>query len=140
MSLKTERVQTWAAALEDSPGSLASKLNALTGAGANLEFVIARRAPERAGSGVVFVSPLRGAPQIRVAREVGFEKTAGLHTLRVEGPNKPGHGLNIAEALAASGINLRAFTASAVEKRFVAHVALDTAADAAKAIRVLNKM
>jgi hypothetical protein len=140
MALKAERVDTWAASLEDKPGGLATKLNALTGAGANLEFVIARRSPEKPGSGVVFVTPLKGAPQSRVAREVGFEKTESLHTVRVEGPNRPGHGLNIAEALAAAGLNLRGFAAAAVEKRFVAHLALDTAADAAKAVRILRKM
>jgi hypothetical protein len=140
MALKIERVDTWAASIEDRPGSLASKLNALTGAGVNLESVIARRAPEKAGSGVVFVTPIQGAAQSRVAREVGFEKTKSLHTVRVEGPHKPGHGVNIAEALAADGLNLRGFTAGAIDKKFVAYLALDTAADAAKAVRILRKM
>jgi hypothetical protein len=140
MALKAERVDTWAASLEDTPGSLASKLNALTGAGVDLEFVIARRAPEKAGMGVVFVTPIKGSPQTRVAREVGFEPTKNLHTVRVEGPNKPGHGLNIAEALADQNLNLRGFTAAAIGKKFVVHVALDSAADAAKALRVLRRM
>jgi hypothetical protein len=139
MALKVERVDTWAASIEDKPGSLAAKLNALTGAGVNLEFVIARRAPEKPGSGVVFVTPVQGAAQTRVAREVGFEKTTSLHTVRIEGPNKPGHGLNIAEALSAHGLNLRGFTAAAIGNRFVAHVALDSASDAAKALRVLRR-
>jgi hypothetical protein len=140
MALKIERVDTWAASIEDRPGSLASKLNALTGAGVNLDSVIARRAPEKPGSGVVFVTPIQGSAQSRVAREVGFEKTKSLHTVRVEGPNKPGHGVNIAEALAADGLNLRGFTAAAIDKKFVAYLALDTAADAAKAVRILRKM
>lgn len=139
MALDIQRVDTWAASIEDKPGRLASKLNALTGAGVNLEFVIARRAPEKPGTGVVFVTPIAGSAQTRVAREVGFEKTKTLHTVRVEGPNKPGHGLNIVAALAAHGVNLRGFTAAAVGKRFVAHLALDNANDAAKAVRVLRK-
>ena len=139
MPLKAERVDTWAASIEDRPGGLATKLNALTGAGANLEFVIARRAPEQNGA-VLFVTPIEGSRQARVAREVGFEKTESLHTVRVEGPNKPGHGVNIAEALAAEGLNLRGFTAAAIGKTFVAHLALDTAADANRALRVLRKL
>ena len=140
MALIVERVDTWAASIEDAPGSLARKLNALTGAGVDLEFVIARRAPEKAGEGVVFVTPIRGAAQARVAREVGFSKTESLHTVRVEGPNKAGYGLNISEALAQEGLNLRGFAAASVGKRFVAHVALDSSGDAAKAIRVLRRL
>lgn len=140
MALKVERVDTWAASVEDKHGSLAAKLNALTGAGVDLEFVIARRAPEKTGTGVVFVTPITGRPQTRVAREVGFDKTMSLHTVRIEGPNKAGFGVNIAEALAVAGLNLRGFTAAALGKRFVAHIALDTANDAAKAMRVLRKL
>ena len=139
-ALKAERVDTWAASLEDKRGSLAAKLNALAGAGVNLEFVIARRTPDKSGVGVVFATPIVGAPQIRVAREVGFEPTKTLHTIRVEGPNKPGNGLNIAEALASEGLNLRGFTAAAIGKKFVVHVALDTSAEATKALRVLRRL
>ena len=49
MALKAERVDTWAAPIQDRSGSLARKLNALTGAGANLEFAIARRASDQPG-------------------------------------------------------------------------------------------
>lgn len=137
--MKVDRVDTWAASIEDKPGSLAKMLNALTGAGVNLEFVIARRAPEKTGTGVVFVTPVKGPAQTRVAREVGFDKTESLHTVRVEGPNRPGHGLNLVETLAAQGLNLRGFTAAAIGRKFVAHLALDTAADAAKAVRLLRR-
>ena len=140
MQLRAERVDTWAVSIDDKPGSLAAKLNALTGAGVNFEFVIARRAPEMPGSGVLFVTPIKGAAQTRVAREVGFAKTASLHTLRVEGPNTPGHGVNIAGVLGDHGLNLRGFAAAAIGTRFVAHLALDTAADAAKALRILRRL
>ncbi len=140
MVLKTERVDTWSASIEDRSGALASKLNALTGAGANLEFVIVRRTPEKDGAGVLFVTPIVGAVQSRVAREVGFRKSKTLHTVRVEGPNRPGHGLNIVEALAAQGLNLRGFTAAAIGNRFVAHLGFESTAEVTKALRVLRKM
>jgi len=70
MMLKVQRVDTWAASIDDKPGGLATKLNALTGAGVNLEFVIARFTSDQAG--VVYVAPIEGAPQTCVAREVGF--------------------------------------------------------------------
>jgi hypothetical protein len=139
MELKVERVDTWAASIEDKPGQLAAKLNALTGAGVNLDFVITRRAPEMPGNLVAFVTPIRGAFQSRVAREVGFAKSKSLHTVRIEGPHRPGHGLNILEALAEKGLNVSGFTAAALGRRFVAHIALSSAADAAKAVRILRR-
>lgn len=137
--LQVDRVDTWVAPIADEVGELSDKLNALTGAGVNLEFVITRRAPE-GGGWVVFVTPIKGSAQTRVAREVGFKRTENRQTVRVEGPNQPGHGLNITEALAAAGLNLRGFSGAALGKRFVAHIALGSVADAAKAVRVLRKL
>jgi hypothetical protein len=138
MALKIERVDTWAAALEDKPGNLAEKLNLLADAGVNLEFVIARRAPDKPGTGVVFVTPIQGAAGTRAARQIGFAKTGTLHTLRIEGPDKRGEVARIAQALAEKGLNLRGLSAAAMGKRFVTHVALDTAAEAAQALRILR--
>jgi hypothetical protein len=140
MALKIKRVDTWAAAIKDQPGGLAAKLKALAAAGVNLEFVIARRVPDKRGRGVVFVTPIRNAAGIRAARKAGFKKTTSLHTVRVEGPDKKGQGAKIALALAAKGINLRGLSAAAINKRFVTHLALDTARAAAKAVGALKRL
>jgi hypothetical protein len=140
MKLDVSRTDTWAATIDDRPGELAEKLAALTAAGANLEFIIARRAPERRGSGVVFVTPLKGAKQVKAAKAAGFEKTASLHSLRVEGADKPGMGAKLTQALAKAGINLRGFSAAAIGKRYVTHLALDSAREAARAAAVLRRL
>jgi len=140
MKLKVSRTDTWATTIDDRPGGLADKLAALATAGANLEFIIARRAPERRGSGVMFVTPLKGAKQIKAAEAAGFEKTGSLHSLRVEGADKPGMGAKLTRALAEAGINLRGLSAAALGKQYVTHLALDTAQDAAKAATVLKKL
>jgi len=140
MALNVTRVDVWAASIEDQPGGLAQKLEELAAAGAQLEFVIARRAPDKPGTGVVFLTPLAGAAQLRAAKKAGFEKTQSMHSVRVEGPDKPGLGARMTRALAAAGINLRGLSAAAMNKRFVAHLAVDTAADATKAARVLKKL
>jgi hypothetical protein len=140
MKLSVSRTDTWATVIDDRPGGMADKLAALTAAGANLEFIIARRAPEQRGSGVLFVTPLKGAKQIKAADAAGFQKTESLHSLRVEGADKPGMGAKLTQALAEAGINLRGLSAAAVGKRYVSHLALDTAADAAKTIAVLKKL
>jgi len=138
--MKVTRVDTWAAAMKDKPGMLAAKLAVLAQAGVNLEFVIARRSPEKPGSGVVFITPVKGAAQMRAARKAGFAKTRSLHTVRVEGPDRKGQGARITQALAESGLNLRGLSAAAIGKKFVSHIALETAAAAAKAARVLKAL
>lgn len=140
MALKTTRVDTWAATIKDQPGGLALKLEALAAAKANLEFVIARRAPEKPGTGVVFVTPIKSAKALAAAKKAGFKKTPTLHTVRVEGPDKAGQGARITAALASAGVNLRGFSAAAIGKRFVAHIAVDTNAAAAKAMKVVAKL
>jgi hypothetical protein len=138
MAQKVDRVDTWAASLEDEPGGLACKLASLADAGVNLEFVIARRAPDKPGSGVLFVTPIKGAAASRAARQAGFKPSTGLHTIRIACPNKRGQGKNIAMALADRGLNLRGFSAAAMGKQCVMHIALDKAADAVKAVRILR--
>jgi len=136
--MKTQRVDTWAAPIEDKPGGLADKLNALAAAGVNLEIIIARRAPERVGAGVVFVTPIKGAKPIRAARAAGFSKTASLQTVRVEGPDKAGQVARLAQALGEQGLNLHGLSAAAIGRKFICHVAVDSAADATKAARILQ--
>jgi hypothetical protein len=140
MALKVSKVEVWAVTIEDRVGGLVDKLAPLSAAGANMEFVIARRAPEQAGKGVVFVTPLTGEEQIKAATTAGFQQTASLHSVRIEGPDRPGLGMMMAKALADSGINLRGLSAAAIGKKFVCYLALDTAADAEKAIRTVKNL
>jgi hypothetical protein len=138
--MKTQRVDTWAAAIKDTPGALAAKFKALSAAGANLEFVIARRAPEKRGAGVVFVTPIKGPKQCRAAGAAGFKKTKSLHTVRIEGANKRGQGLRLTQALADNGLNLRGLSAAAIGNKFICHIAVDSGADASKVARILSKL
>src|SRR5436309_2878708 len=129
MKFNITKTDVWAATIEDRVGGLSEKLDALAAAGVNLEFIIARRTPEAAGKGVVFVTPLKGAKQIKAATGAGFQKSESLHSVRIEGTDKPGIGAKITKALAAAGINLRGLSAAAFGKKFVSHLGLDTAED-----------
>ena len=140
MALTVTRVDVWAATIEDQPGGLAAKLAAVAEAGAQLEFVISRRAPDKPGAGVVFLTPLQGPAQIRAAKKAGFEKTKSLFSVKAEGPDKRGLGAQITRALADAGLNLRGLSAAAIGRKCVVHVALDSSADATKAARILKGM
>jgi len=95
-----------------------------------------RQARKRCGQ----CQALKGAKQIKAAEAAGFQKTESLHSLRVEGSDKAGMGAKLTRALAEAGINLRGLSAAALGKRYVTHLALDTAQDAAKAAAVLKKL
>ncbi len=140
MKLQVSKVDVWAATIHDQPGGLAEKLSALAEAGANLEFVIARRESSKPGTGVVFVTPLKGAKQTNAAKKAGFAKTDSLHSVRAEGTDKPGLGAAMTEGLAAKGINLRGLSAAAIGRKCIVHLALDSAEDAKKAMSVLRAM
>ncbi len=138
--MKTQRVDTWAATIKDKPGALAAKFKALSAAGVNLEFVIARRSPEKRGAGVVFVTPIKGPKQSRAAGAAGFKKTKSLHSVRIEGLNKRGQGMRLTQVLADNGLNLRGLSAAAIGNKFICHIAVDSGADASKAARILSKL
>jgi hypothetical protein len=139
MDRLVERVDIWAATIQDSPGGLAEVLTTLRNAGADLQSIIARRAPEEPGKGVVFVTPLQGDREIRAAAQVGFNVTHSLHSVRVMGPDRPGIAAELAQELADAGINLRGFSASVIGTQFVAYVAVDSLDDATKAVEILGK-
>ena len=119
--------------------SFAEKLDALRGGGVNLEFIIARRTHEKAKTGVVFVTPIRGAKQLKAAKKAGFKKARSLHGLRVSCSDKRGLGAKLTTVLAEAGINLRGFSGAAIAKKAVFHLAFDTNAAAGKAATLLKK-
>lgn len=88
----------------------------------------------------MFVTPIKGGKQTRAAEEAGFKKTDRLHSVRVEGMDKPGIGAAMTEALADAGLNLRGVSGAALGRQFIAYLALDTAEDAATAIDTLKKL
>lgn len=140
MSYLIEPEEVWAAGLEDKPGALANVLSALAEAGADLDFIVARRAPDKPGTGVVFVTPLRGDREIEAAGELGFTASNRLHSLRIEGRNERGVAARITRRLAEAGLNLRGFSGAAIGTQFVLHMAFDTAEDAKHAVALLREM
>jgi hypothetical protein len=139
MKMDISRDDVWAASIEDRPGGLAEKLSALAEAGADLEFLVARRAPEKPGTGVVFVTPIQGPKQIQAAKGAGFVKTESLHGVRIATGNKPGFGAELTTQLAEAGINLRGLSAATISNRAILHLAFDSDADANKAISLLEE-
>lgn len=140
MALKVSRVELWTASIDDRAGGAADKLEPLSKAGANFEFVFSRRTPELPGRGMLFVTPVKGTKVVQAAQAAGFTKPENLHSARIEGANKPGVTAKIARALANAGISFRALSATGIGSKFVSYVALDTAEEAAKAVSLLRRL
>jgi hypothetical protein len=142
MAVEIAKVDVYAGEIEDRPGGLAEKLQMLAEAGADLQFVVARRQHgehEQGGKGLVFVAPLKGAKQTRAAQAAGLTKTDSLHSLRLMGTNKAGMGAKITQALAQAGINMRGLSAAAIGNKAVVYFAFDSDADTKQAMKVLKK-
>jgi hypothetical protein len=138
MAYSVRKVDVWTGEVADRAGGLASKLQPLAEAGADLGFVIARRQPHERGKGVVFVGPLAGSKQARAAQAAGLKKATDVVALQVEGPNTAGAGYEITRILADAGINLRGLSAGVTGRRFVAFLAFDSPTDAGNAARLLR--
>jgi predicted amino acid-binding ACT domain protein len=140
VAFEITRVDVWAGEMEDKPGGLARKLEAVMRAGASLDFVIARRQPEKPGTSVVFLAPLHGLEQTRAAEDAGLKKASGLHSIRIQGPDRPGLGAGITKMLADARLNMRGFSGAVVGGKCVLYVAFESDADARRATQVLTPM
>ena len=139
MDLIVKRVDVWAAPIKDQAGGLARTLKGLKEAGADLDFVIARRTPEDPGKGVVFVTPLRGDREIAAAANLGFNVTRSVYAIRVDGDNRPGLAADVTKILAEAGITLRGFSAAVIGPRFIFYIGFDSKEDAKKAVQLLQQ-
>jgi hypothetical protein len=142
MPLKITKTDVWSAEIKDQPGGLAVCLDTLAAAGANLECLIARRQPNKPGTGLVFVTPLKGRKVRTAAKAAGFHPSKLVATLKVEGADRAGVGARIAQTVAAAGINLRGTSAVVIGRKFVSYLAFDdwtAAGKAAVALRALSR-
>ena len=138
MSLKVTKLDVWSGEIQDRPGGLAEILRQLAATNANLEMVVARRQPEKPGSGIVFLAPVKGRKATQAAAVAGLGPATGVAALRVEGTDRPGLGATMTGAIAEAGINLRGLSAAALGNRFAAYLAFDSLEDAEKAAKVMR--
>ena len=139
MAYRITREDVWAGEIEDRSGGLAEKLKEVSRAGVNLEFLIARRAPEKPGTGVVFMAPLRGEASARAALQAGLSQWTSSLTLRIEGPDRPGLAALVASTVASEGISMRGVSGANLGDRSVFYLAFDSPEDAGNALEALNE-
>ena len=133
MSYQVSKVEVWAGDIPNHPGTLANVLDALKGAGADMEFMIARKLDENMSR--VFIAPVKGSRVQKAAMANGFSKAQNLHGMRVEGPDKPGTGALLTRAVANAGVNLRGASAAGLGKTAVFYLAVESEGDLQNAMK-----
>ena len=137
MAFDITRVDVWAGEIEDRPGGLADKLEPVMRVGANLDFVIARPG-DKPGNAVVFLTPLQGAEQTGAAEAAGLKESGGMHSLRIEGPDRPGLTAAIARTLAEAHINIRGLSGARIQGKALFYLRFDSHDDTVKAAQTLT--
>jgi len=124
MPYQVKKADVWAVDIPNRPGTLARVLEPLAQAGAQLEFLIARKVDDNTSR--VFLAPIKGAKQKQAAQSVGVAPTRSLFSIRVEGPDRPGLGADLTRAIADAGVNLRGVSAAAIGKKTLTYVAVES--------------
>ncbi len=139
MAYRITPEQVRIATLPDRPGGLAEKLEAVSNAGVDLDFLIARRSADQPGNGVVFLSPAPGQDLARAIEKAGLSSWSSANTVRIDGPDQAGLGTRIARAISEAGINLRGMSGARIGDQAAFHLAFDNADDAAAGHKALEK-
>ena len=137
MPLTVKRITLWRREVENQPGVLATTLEPLAAAGADLRLVMGYRFPEETARAAIELFPISGKKATAAAEAAGlrpFERPC----LLVEGDDRPGFGADLGRALADAGLNIVFVVAQVIGRRFSAVVGLENDAAAAAATRAIK--
>jgi hypothetical protein len=137
MPVTVKSISLWRKEAENQVGTLARTLEPVAKAGANLQVLMGYRYPDGTKAAIELY-PVAGKKITAAASEAGLSAFA-IPTLLVEGEDKPGLGLAIAQAIAGAGINLSFFVAQAIGRKFSAVLGFETEADAKTAGPLIKK-
>lgn len=138
MAVTVKKVVLWRREVDNKPGMLASTLEPLAAAGADLHVVMGYRYPGNESRAAIELYPVSGKKATAAAKAAGLT-TSSIPTLFVEGDNKAGLGATTARALAEAGINLSFLVAQVIGRKYSALFGFETAQDASKAAALLKK-
>jgi hypothetical protein len=137
MPVTVKNISLWRKELENQVGALAHTLEPVTKAGANLQVLMGYRYPGEGAKAAIELYPVAGKKATAAASEAGLSASS-ISTLLVEGDDRPGLGLALAQALADAGINMTFFVAQAVGRRFSAVLGFESEVDAKKATPLIK--
>jgi hypothetical protein len=117
---------------------LQARLNLFTKNGANLRVLMGYRYPGNEARSAIELYPISGKKVSAAATGAGFEASS-IPTLLVEGDDKPGLGLAIAQAVAGAGVNITFFVAQVIGRKYSAVIGFGSDADVKRAAPLIKK-
>ena len=137
MAMIVKKATLWRREVENRSGVLASALQPLAEAGADLQLVMGYRFPGSENAAIE-VFPVSGKKATAGAQAAGLAPSS-IPTLVVNGDNKPGLGHAIAKAIGEAGINLTFVMAQVIGRRYAAVFGFESEADLSKAAPLIKK-
>lgn len=138
MAVTVRKATLWRKEVENTPGMLASVLEPLAAAGADLTVVMGYRYPGAENRAAIEVHPVAGKRMAAAAEQAGLAPVA-MPTLMVEGDNRPGLGHAIAAGISEAQVNIVFVVAQVIGRRYSAVFGFESDADAVKAAAVIKK-
>ena len=129
----------WRTTIRNRPGVLASTLEPLAQAGANLSVVMKYSLSSRSSQATVEILSGSGRRTTLAAHAAGFTLSPTT-VLLVEGNNRPGLAYAVTTAIAWAGITVRFLSAQVVDQRYSAILGFRTEEDALKARSLIRKV
>ncbi|MDD5248332.1 MAG: hypothetical protein PHY45_05075 [Rhodocyclaceae bacterium] len=140
MAITVKKIELWNVIVDNRPGALATVLEPLADAGADLEVVLGTSIPGDGGKASVGVFPVKGKKVLAAARASGLAPATSMPSLLVTGDNRAGLGRRISQTLAAADINIGFAVAQVAGRNFSALFGFANEADAGKAASILKKL
>ncbi len=138
MAITVRMSVLWRSEIDNRPGALASALEPLAQAGADLQLVMAYRYPG-ADKAAVELHPVSGRKATAAAERAGLAKSSISVVVLVEGDNRSGLGHMLAKAIGDAGINMSFVMAQVVSRRYAAVFGFENEADARRAATLIKK-
>ena len=138
MAVTVKNISLWRKEVENQVGTLAHTLEPVTKAGANLQILMGYRYPGEGTRAAIELYPVTGKKASAAASEAGLSASS-IPTLLVDGDDRPGLALAIAQVMSEAGINMTFFVAQAVGRRFSAVLGFESETDAKTAAPLIKK-
>lgn len=137
MAITVKKTVLWRNELDNEPGTLATALEPVASAGADLQLVMLYRFPGTQ-KGAVELYPVTGRKLTGIAQGAGLAPSS-IPVLVVEGDNRPGLGYSFAKAIGDAGINLSFLMAQVIGRKYAAVFGFENEADATRAATLLKR-
>jgi hypothetical protein len=137
MAIAVKKVTLWRKEVANDPGVLASVLQPLAAAGANLRVVMGYTIPGESSRAAIEVFPISGKRASSAAAQAGLGASP-ISCVLVEGDDRAGLGADMARAIAALGVNISFVMAETVGRKFSAVFGFHSDAHAAAAAKAIK--